>query len=415
VGYEGSLAKSPFPEVLQHIARTSETGILTLQGQDEIIGVTFLDGDVVSVDAVNQAPEDGLGHVLEEEGLVPRDAFSGLVAENQAGGGRVVDLLVERGYLTRAQLLEAMRRQTLRLCAEACSWKQGQFRFYRGDQVSYEHGIEPINVDELLARLAGDGPTEPKGTAKKPMTLPRPVPAAPPRFGVLRPPEPTRAPVEEAQSFAIEMPDYEPLDVPEVEVLSPGRPALDPRPVEMPDVEYWSEMHGGAHETPRKQRKPWFDFQKSWGAVVAPLLPGRLLGIGMLVGIAGLLVLAPARFLVPLDSQERIRSGFTAAVQSSIYDKVDQAAKTFFLVRGEFPSDLGELVSLSLLANRDTQLPDARRLSYTEAPVSYLLAIEGEARVESAIKTETISGNFLLDPDFSPAELVDSPPLVLLD
>jgi hypothetical protein len=52
-------------------------------------------------------------------------------------------------------------------------------------------------------------------------------------------------------------------------------------------------------------------------------------------------------------------------------------------VRGAFPDDLGELVTLGLLGSRDTRLPDARRLSYTEAPVSYLLAIEGEARVES--------------------------------
>jgi hypothetical protein len=174
-------------------------------------------------------------------------------------------------------------------------------------------------------------------------------------------------------------------------------------------------VHGPARDKQRAKRAPWFDFHKRWGAIVAPLLPGRLLGVGMLVGIVGLLVLAPARFLVPLDSQERIRSGFSAAVQSSLYAKVDQAAKTFFLVRGEFPNDLGELVALSLLASADTRLPDARRLSYTEAPVSYLLAIEGEARVESAIKTETISGNFLLDPDFSPSELIDSPPLVLLD
>ena len=52
------------------------------------------------------------------------------------------------------KLLDALRQHTLRLCAEACAWEDGQFRFYRGDQVSYEHGIEPLDVDDLLSRLA---------------------------------------------------------------------------------------------------------------------------------------------------------------------------------------------------------------------------------------------------------------------
>lgn len=47
--------------------------------------------------------------------------------------------------------------------------------------------------------------------------------------------------------------------------------------------------------------------------------------------------------------------------------------------------------------------------------MSYQLAIESGAQVESSLVTETIGGNFLLDPDFSPPQTVDVPPLVLLD
>ena len=144
-------------------------------------------------------------------------------------------------------------------------------------------------------------------------------------------------------------------------------------------------------------------------------MPGRVLGFAMLVGLAVLTVSAPQELLVPLDTQERIRAGLSAEVQKSLYAKVDQAAKSFFLLRGVFPEDLDQLVALNLLAEGDTRLSAKRRLAYTDAPVSYLLAIEGEPRVEGSIRTETISGNFLLDPDFSPPELVDTPPLVLLD
>jgi len=403
MAYEGSLAESPFPEVLQSIGRNAETGILTLQGKEEIIGVTFLDGEVVSVDAVNQAPEDGLGLVLDESGLVERDQFTSLVAENQAGGGRVIDLLVERGYLNRSQLLAALRQQTLRLCGEACGWQEGQFRFYRGDQVSYEHGIEPVNVDDLLARLAApdasiDDPIEDS------------IVASPADDSVQ---EDFKPQIQRLEDFDDETPEVELLHLPP---LSPP-PVETPSDIEMPDVEPWADVDADDLEFDSSpvEKKPAFDFGVNWKNVVTPLLPGRMLGIGMLVSLAALVVLAPERFLVPLDGQERIRHAVASEVRSALYIKVDQAAKTYFLLRGAFPDGLGRLVDLNLLATSDTRMSRDQELSYTAAPVSYLLAVEGAERIESTIQTETIAGNFLLDPDFSPAEVVETPPLVLLD
>lgn len=393
MAYEGSLAESPFPEVLLSIGRNAETGILTLQGKEEIIGVTFLDGAVVSVDAVNQAPEDGLGFVLEESGLVERDHFTSLVAENQAGGGRVIDLLVERGYLNRTQLLAALRQQTLRLCGEACAWKEGQFRFYRGDQVSYEHGIEPVEVDDLLARLAVG---EDKGGIAE--SAPAEVTA-----------EASRPEISRLEDMEPERPEIELLDLPPPVIPTPA-------PIEMPDVESWHDADDDDLDfEPATTRRKLFDFDFNWANIVAPLMPGRMLGVGMLVSLTALVVLAPERFLVPLDGQARIRSSVAAEVRDALYIKVDQAAKTFFLLRGSFPDRLSRLVDLDLLADSDMRLARQQDLAYTPAPVSYQLAVEGELRLESTIQTETIGGNFLLDPDFSPPEIADTPPLVLLD
>jgi len=419
MAYEGSLAEVSFAEVLQHVGRIQGTGILTLQGREEIIGVTFLDGEVVSVDAVNQAPEDGLGHVLEERALVTRDDFSSLVAENQSGGGRVIDLLVERGYLGRQQLLDALRQQTLRLCAEACAWNEGRFRFYLGDQVSYEHGIEPLGVDDLLTRLATDGegfePALPEGALKEP---------PPPGFSgnVLVPEANGRSQSEPLESEAVEVELFQPPTASERVAEDPPSPPVFPLempmvpPVEMPDVDFWSDQEEDAVEVAERKRASWFEsFNIDWEALSVPVMPGRLLGIAMLASLVALVALAPTRFLVPLEEQQRIREGIAAEIQDSLYGKVDEVAKVYFLLRGNFPDDLAELVGMNLLAERDMALSRSRRLAYTEAPVSYLLAIEGEATAGGAVRTETISGNFLLDPDFLPPELVDSPVLVLLD
>ncbi len=350
MAYEGSLSDSPLPEVLQHVGRTMGTGILTLQGQDEIIGVTFLDGEVVSVDAVNQAPEDGLGRVLQESGLVSRDDFSSLVAENQAGGGRVIDLLVERGYINRQQLLDALRQQTLRLCSAARAWEEGLFRFYRGDQVSYEHGIEPINVDDLLARLAAQEPEAADLPATAGVVPESESPAVQPPVWPL--PAESPSPVSE-----LRFPRVEP--VPEVEILELEMPTMPPAPVEMPDTEYW--LDSDDLDRPAPKRRPRFDLSVDWGAIAAPRLPGRILGTAMLLGLAALLVVAPEKLLVPLAGQERIRAGLETELHRSLFGSVDQAAKTFFLLRGGFPESLDELVELNLLP------PGVDRLAVTAA------------------------------------------------
>jgi hypothetical protein len=304
-----------------------------------------------------------------------------------------MDLLVERGYINRQQLLDALRRQTLRLCAEVCAWREGRYRFYRGDQVSYEQGIEPIHVDDPLGRLAVDG------VAGGEEAVPPVAEEVRPTTGALS--------QQAVDAPAVRAEPLDPL------VLSPPSAPAAP-PVEMPEGESWGDGSEGL-ESAQAKRRPGFAFRLRWSAMVTPRLPGRLLGFAMLVGLAALVALAPQKLLVPLDTQERIRVGLGAEVQKSLYAKVDQAAKSFFLLRGAFPQDLDELIELNLLAENDTKLAANRRLAYTDAPVSYLLAIEGEPRVEGSIRTETISGNFLLDPDFSPPELVDTPPLVLLD
>lgn len=149
---EGSLAVFQLPEILQMVALQNKTGILTVQGEQDIIAISFLHGGVVAADALNQTTEEGLGHILAAEGLVKPAQFNAVVAEHQTGGGRLVDALLERKLLTRPQLLAALRSQTYNLLIQTLRWKDGSFKFYGGEEVSYEEGFQPISVEELLIR-----------------------------------------------------------------------------------------------------------------------------------------------------------------------------------------------------------------------------------------------------------------------
>lgn len=150
---EGDLRHNSLARVLQRVSAFGQNGILTLQGDDDIVAVSFLRGAVVSADALNQTIEDGLGKVLLGQGLIRAEDLAAVVREYQGGSsGSFADLLVQRGLVGRAELLEGLRVQTLRQLLQLLTWRQGEFKFYPGDEVSFEQGFVPIAVEELLIR-----------------------------------------------------------------------------------------------------------------------------------------------------------------------------------------------------------------------------------------------------------------------
>ncbi len=157
---EGSLDIFRLPEILQVVSHQRKTGILTVQGESDIVAVSFLDGSIVAADSLNRTVEEKLGEVLEREGLAGRESFAEVAAAAQQGEGRLFDLLVARGVVEREGLLAAMRAQTYDLLFELLVWESGEFKFYSGDEVSYEEGFKPIAVEELLLRAIAESEDE---------------------------------------------------------------------------------------------------------------------------------------------------------------------------------------------------------------------------------------------------------------
>src|SRR3954452_25245802 len=196
---EGTLDLFKLPEILQLVSQQKKTGILTVQGQQDIVAISFLNGRIVAADALNQTLEEGLSQILLKEGMISAPDLARAASEHQASGGRLIDLLVERRFVERSQLLEALRLQTYRLLEQLLSWSQGDFKFYSGDEVSYEEGFSPIPVEELLinsAQIVVAATAAAKAAAPAPQPVPAvppPPPAAPPKAAA-PPPRPVAVP-----------------------------------------------------------------------------------------------------------------------------------------------------------------------------------------------------------------------------
>jgi hypothetical protein len=387
---EGSLDLQKLPEVLQLIAQQKKTGILTVQGMQDIIAVTFLNGQIVAADALNQTVEEGLAQVLVGERLLTAGDFARATAEHESAGGRLLDLLVERSYIARPGLLRGLRLQTFRLLQQLLHWEKGDFKFYSGDEVPFEDGFHPIAVDELLSQGAdGEAPMPRQGPAPL-----RSVPPAHPR-------------VEEAADDYPRVP-AEPAPRPTLRVVR--REGEPPAPVR--------SVSGSAAATDAEPASPFRQMKVEEAPKGAPLsfLP-KLVAAGLAVVLAAALLSRPEALILPFPWQTRERADLAQDQRASLYLKIDRAAKTYFLLEGHFPSRLAVLQQAGLLAGGDLRDPQGHAFRYAVTEESYSLQpLEGEQPIAGTETSEAITGNFLLDPEFLnvPTEST-APPLVLLD
>ncbi len=393
---EGTLDLFKLPEILQLVSQQKKTGILTVQGQQDIVAISFLNGRIVAADALNQTLEEGLSQILLKEGMISAPDLARAAAEHQASGGRLIDLLAERRYVERAQILEALRLQTYRLLEQLLRWSQGDFKFYSGDEVSYEEGFVPISVEELLIN-AGPGfaaaaaERAAAAPAPRPVPAPAPPPAAPPPappgretipFPGPRPsapsaPRPVTAPAQASTIAPMIPPDN-------LESAGPFRKMkVEPRPAPPPSL--------------------------GW--------VGRSLAVLLAVLVVATLLRVPDSLLLPFPWQQHERETLVRDQRAALYLKIDRAAKTWYLLKGSFPDHLQDLVSAGLLSGADLKDPEGRPLHYEAMEEGYKLQpLEQGKPVPGAEATEAITGNFLLDPDvLNTTPESTAAPLVLLD
>lgn len=475
---EGTLDVFRLPEILQVISHQRKTGILTVQGENDIVAVSFLDGAVVAADALNQTVEETLGDVLEREGIVPRERFAEVAAAAQQGEGRLLDLLVERGVVARSGLLAAMRAQTYDVLLDLLDWESGEYKFYSGDEVAYEEGFAPIPIEELLLRAIAaaaeddDGEPLPAEGAlyARIEPLPREVQerVGPPRPGEerdevlwlsedesrvwtqLETPHTVEAlraasglgehkvrfalyrllaggvaeTVETGDSVEPE-PLAAPPPLPEPLAAPPRRPEPTPAPPPRPEP--------GRRRAPDLEMRPvempgedtlaglTQDPEPPPRPVRRPVPAGRgvaavahLLALLVAVGAGVALVRSPDRYLLPFPWQGSEREAEAAKRFDAAAVKIDRAAKTWYLLEGGFPESLGRLVDPGLLARADLAAPGGRPYAYGSAATTYRLHPSGTP--EDAGTGEAVTGNFLLDSDFhANTQGGQGPPLVLLD
>ena len=146
---KGSLKEASLPDVIQLLALGRKTGCLAVADRQNFGYIYFDDGRIIFASIVNR--RDRLGDLLVRSGRIS-DAQLRAAVDRQAGDRdrKLGEILVELGYITRAELEDHIRVQVEEAVYYLFTWSSGTFNFEAGVRPEREDFLVSINPESLL-------------------------------------------------------------------------------------------------------------------------------------------------------------------------------------------------------------------------------------------------------------------------
>jgi len=158
----GTLRDFSLGEILQLIGFQQKTGVLRVEGEEDTVTVSFLDGKVVAADSHKRRFENRLGNLLVRAGKLRPDVLAQVLDEQKRLGKPIGFVLLQGGLVTRADLQTALRTQILNLIYRLFRWHDGRYHFSQEKTVEYEvENFTPVATENILmeaARMSDEWP-----------------------------------------------------------------------------------------------------------------------------------------------------------------------------------------------------------------------------------------------------------------
>jgi len=155
VGLEGTLKVFSLTEIFQMLGLQRKTGILSVEGENDAITISFLGGSVVAAESEVRRLDNRLGNLLQRAGYVTQEQLDHVLALQKETRQRMGFLLVREGLVEPAELREALRLQISRIVYSAFRWPDGRFHFTQEGTVDYDADhMAPVSTDTVLMEAA---------------------------------------------------------------------------------------------------------------------------------------------------------------------------------------------------------------------------------------------------------------------
>jgi hypothetical protein len=129
--FRGDLAETALPEILHTIDRFGVAGVIEASRGDVVKQVHIREGNVVH--ATSSDLEDSLGNYLLRAGLLTTPTFLETMRERERLKRRLGEVLIEGGFLSPAEVYDAIRKQVEGIVWSLFYWREGRVTFTLGE------------------------------------------------------------------------------------------------------------------------------------------------------------------------------------------------------------------------------------------------------------------------------------------
>lgn len=159
---QGTIKDFGLAEILQLLGIQRKSGVLSVDNGEDVVTVTFFEGQIVGADAKTRNLEDLLGSVLVRTGRITEGQLQDALRVQKSTLQRLGYVLVKSGAISESDLREALRIQVSQIVYRLFRWRSGTYHFTPTEHVEYdEEHFTPIGAETILmegARMIDEWP-----------------------------------------------------------------------------------------------------------------------------------------------------------------------------------------------------------------------------------------------------------------
>lgn len=141
---EGFLQEFGLTDILQLIYFQKKTGVLKIEGKDNTISVSILNGNITSLESEKKTEENRLGRILVKKGLLTSEDLNDALELQKQENERLAHILYKKGLVPKEVLIETIQNQITDTIATIFTWDEGRYEFIPQEKVPEEI---PVSID----------------------------------------------------------------------------------------------------------------------------------------------------------------------------------------------------------------------------------------------------------------------------
>lgn len=130
---EGFLQEFGLADILQLIYFQRKTGLLYIEGKADKINLSFIDGNIVSLESQRRLESNRLGKILIKKKLITQKDLDTAIEIQKTEGIKTGNVFVKYELVSKEVLTEIIQEQIIETLVQIFTWKEGRYKFTSQD------------------------------------------------------------------------------------------------------------------------------------------------------------------------------------------------------------------------------------------------------------------------------------------